>query len=511
MTVRSNPYETISVERISRYLSVPMLERRDDGNIHVDINGSDETVYCNPKSGTPVWHGIGGWESCSADEISDVLESIIDSGRLMEIKVENPYGETNLLIDSPEGLSPFTEIMPYGDRMIEYRVFDRTGRRFLALFFSGRSSYLLGSIEMLKPPEARWVLGEDPGPIGSGDIFITPSQTLPLDVRYRLIDESRNIIPNSLPGLHLISWMIDNSMENTRTDYMGRRIGPEAVILSAAGGIDLFDLHWRGIIGGKHADDEILPAGYSLDEHHPGVFMGTYPSREGKDILVSGRTAEQAISYLLQEGIGKNPCVDAIRDIYRDMNDSSNLFDMIDRRIIDPYYLQKIFKLSKIENRLDAFKIVPGKPSHAAVHLIKTALRRGIDPGRIGKLMMDGEGDFDDYLETLRIRPRLKYREDMKFKEHVPLIVAWPEIWAESVWALDLPAGRSDPGIGFIKFEILGDGDKRVMITSDPAFLLRSDYDGGVVFGPQNENLARAVLSSDTGLGSVRIYTDGEK
>ena len=108
-----------------------VLERSDDGDIRIDIDGQDESIYRNPGHGPEQWGGLGGWERCSADEIAAVLGTILDEGLIMEMRVDNQYGDSTIMIDSPDGLDPYIEVMPDGSRQIEFRRIDRTGRMFL--------------------------------------------------------------------------------------------------------------------------------------------------------------------------------------------------------------------------------------------------------------------------------------------------------------------------------------------------------------------------------------------
>lgn len=510
MTLKPNRYESISIDRLGRYISDPVLGRSDDGDIRIDIDGQDESIYRNPGHGPEQWGGLGGWESCSADEIAAVLGTILDEGLIMEMRVDNQYGDSTIMIDSPDGLDPYIEVMPYGSRQIEFRRIDRTGRMFLALFLNTMSNRFLGSIEMLKPPLSGWLWGGDPGPISAGDLFLTPPQTLPLDVKYRMIDGSKALIHGAEPGIHLFSWLLDRSMERTSVRHLGRRIGPESVIISASRGIDLFDIHWRSVFDGPGSDIDIYPNGYALDEWYPGVFMGTYPSACDRDILVSGRTVEQALSYLVYEGGGRYPVINTLSDIGRDMHTSDTLFDQINRGTVDPFYIQKIFKLPKIETRIESIKIKSDFPDSAAIHLIKTALRRGLDQDRIASGLGVSPDLLAGYIDTFDIKPRLKFRGDVSYQKHVPLIISWPEVGVEGEWMPDLPSGESDPAVGDLVFEAEGNGKSRIILTSDPAFLLGSNFTGSVVLGPETENLAGAVLSSGKNVGRVQIYTQAK-
>jgi hypothetical protein len=179
--------------------------------------------------------------------------------------------------------------------------------------------------------------------------------------------------------------------------------------------------------------------------------------------------------------------------------------------VIDPYFLQKLFKLPKIETRMESMVIDPDFPDTAANHLIKSAFRRGLDRDRIAEGLGIPINSMTQYLETFGIRPRLKYRYDLDHEIHLPLIVTWPEVGSEGEWIVDLPEGGEDPSGGYIVHQEIGEGRSRILITSDPALLLSSGFKGGVVFVPKNSDMANAVLSAGENIGRVEIYSVREK
>jgi hypothetical protein len=139
--------------------------------------------------------------------------------------------------------------------------------------------------------------------------------------------------------------------------------------------------------------------------------------------------------------------LDRIRALSRDVPDDTALFALLDGSEMDPFFLQKLFKLNKAYYRLEDSEMDPLFPDTPAVNIISSSRRRGISSERICELTGLTEDSLHDIEESFGIRPSVEEGTRSTGDIARPLVLSWPEASATLVRPKEgvdaaLPYGR---------------------------------------------------------------------
>ena len=394
------PLERYSIELLNRGGIDHKLQRGENSALYAIVGGKE--IPLGPGYRDPV-NGMGSVSDWHILKESKTLSEGLSFP--LEVRYHSGFGYNYRVVRNIKELESLFEDLNK-DSTMEYRDLSRFGRAYLAVFLRSIQTHFLGLFEYLQPPDSSWLVNEKGGKIRFGNVFLYPARTLSWDQGERLKEDCFDLIPDD-PGLHNVLYLVDPDSERNLVTFLGRGPTHEALCLSAIRGRDYIRMHLESNMGEGFGPEDIGMDPMDMDWYYPGCAMGIVPENREKTFLVTGGTVEQALSYLINGAQNVNDFVTFLRQSLEEMNDSRILFRSIDGRSVDPFFLQKMFKLSKVRQKLLSLEAEGGPDSFQGLITLEKAVRRGFT--RKGIMMitgMDGK-DLDVALDKMNISRRL--------------------------------------------------------------------------------------------------------
>ncbi|MDG6225613.1 MAG: hypothetical protein QCI82_08885 [Candidatus Thermoplasmatota archaeon] len=356
-----------------------------------------------------------------ADIQTEVMEVIRIGCGVAEV-AEDPASDLKFILIHPVNASTlFPELR--ADDKLYIRTLPKAGRELCSIFIKCGSAEYIGSIEMLESPPSSWILGRKVRPFGEGEAFCSPPMTLPLEMQRKLLLSSLSDVKQRPDGLHSYRWLCEASVGAATVEYIGSGQNPYSEALSFMVGRDL------NTTASEFFDIQEVPMfDMPLTESLRSFFAGTSGVGDHPGHLLGARSVELALSMLLQASDADNhPSLVRLKSICGSLVDDVSLFNLIDRREMDPFYLQKLFKLNKARQRTDMAPTSSAFLDSRTVNLIASSRRRGLTREEI--CLMTGM-DFDALAkteETFGIVPGIEPAIEGCHDGMPPLVLSWPE------------------------------------------------------------------------------------
>ncbi len=405
------------------------------------------------------------WEEVRIDDLRDLVLRTIGRGEgVPEVTLDL---DDDLRILAPS-LSVLNDHLP--DTMDAQSCHVRTvfsaGREFYALFQNDGAVRYLGALEMVEGPPAMWMVREDVPFAGEGEVFCAPPMTLPFGTKRSFIVRTITDLQGRGKGVFAYRWLVEESLGVSRVDRAATGPSPYSAALSALLGYDLFSLH-------KGPEHNPTPQGIVPAERIRGFFMGTLPGRGHDGMLVGARSVELALAMFL--GLDGLPSVERIKDISRKVSDDRALFSLLDRMEMDPFFLQKLFKLNKAHSRLGEHEMDPMFPDTVAVNVISSSRRRGLKSSGICELTGLTREALRDLEERFGIEPSVQRGIDLDGGFASPLVLSWHEA------SVVLVEGEERAGPERLHGRILVSTRMSDAFTEDADGILYADIDEDVI------------------------------
>jgi hypothetical protein len=404
------------------------------------------------------------WEEVRLDDLRDAALRTIGRGEgIPEVTLDL---DDDLRILAPS-LSVLNDHLPdtVDAQTCHVRTAFSAGREFYALFLRNGAIRYLGALEMVEGPPAVWMIGEDVPSAGEGEVFCAPPMTLPFGTKRSLIVRTITDLRGRGKGVFAYRWLIEESLGLSRIDRAATGPSPYSAALSALLGIDLFSLH-------KGPEREGVPPGIVPAERIRGFFMGTLPGRDHDGRMVGARSVELAIAMFL--GVDGPPPVERIKVISKKVSGDKALFSLLDRMEMDPFFLQKLFKLNKAHSRLGEHPMDTAFPDTAAVNVISSSRRRGVTSSGICELTGLAREALRDLEERFGIEPSVQRGNDLDGGSATPMVLSWPEASVVLVEGLERERER-------LKGRILITTDLSDAFTKDADGILYADIEEDVI------------------------------
>jgi len=364
----------------------------------------------------------GPWVQVSGSELPALIDRAAGpSGTIMEV-TDDPTGDLRVIAPSLKALErTFARIDPSSTYHV--REVPGAGREAYAVFCKDDRPHYLGALEMVELPSSTWTAGADIPLAGEGEVFLCPCATIPFDRTRSMISLSFDDLMDRGPGVHTYRWLVDDP---SGTMHCRQAVGgpsPYVAALSSMTGVDMISLHWD-LVRGSPFDRTAIPPG----ERIRAAFMGTLPGRFHDGFLVGSRSVEMALSMLTSiDGDDPSGQLTKLYRLCRGIPDDRALFRMIDMDILDPFYLQKLFKMNKAVHKLDGVRLDPVFPDTQSVHLVATARRRGLSTLEICDLSGLDHQELAGLEDMFGIVPKVERGSAAKGDLPVPLVLTYPE------------------------------------------------------------------------------------
>lgn len=363
-----------------------------------------------------------GWQELKMQELPDAIRGLNLSDRGVAEITDDPASDLKHIVLSPERISELYPEFRTEDALY-MRSLPRAGREFYSIFINRDPMEYLGTIEMLDSPPADWLFDRVTTLSGEGDVFCSPPMTLPLEMCRPMLVSSFNDMRDRNEGLHTYRWLCEPSLDISAIEHVNSGFDPFCKTLSFMAGRDLSR-------PGSSLEHQGNPSfgDMPLTESFRGFFTGTLPGEGHPGHLLGARSVELALSMLIGVKDSKSlPCVARLEGICRSLNDDGSLFDLIGRREMDPFYLQKLFKLNKAKQRTDMMPLSASFPDTRTINLIASSRRRGLSREDICSLTGMDRASLCSIERTFGIEPRIEMAVDPDQGRFIPLIISWPE------------------------------------------------------------------------------------
>ena len=383
--------------------------------------GSD-TYFIHVPGRGPSGRVPSEWQELRLEEMPDAMRDLNLSGRGVAEITDDPASDLKHIVISPERISGLYPEFRTDDALY-MRSIPRAGREFYSIFTKWGSMEYLGTIEMLENPPADWLLDRKATLSGEGDVFCSPTMTLPLEMYRPLLITSFNDMRDREEGVHTYRWLCEPSLCISSIEHVNSGFDTYSKALSFMSGRDLSR-------PGSSTERLRMPSfgNMPLTESFRGFFAGTLPGEGHPGHLLGARSVELALSMLLGVKDSKSlPSVARLEGICRSMNDDGSLFDLIERSEMDPFFLQKLFKLNKAKQRTDMMPLFASFPDTRTINLIASSRRRGLSTDDICSLTGMDRVALRSIERTFGIEPRIEPAVDLDGGCFTPYILSWPE------------------------------------------------------------------------------------
>jgi len=309
------------------------------------------------------------WERIDPRDAPEKVATILDQGKGIPEVTADPSDDQRFLIPDMKFLdSAFPDLEDEG--ALHIRIALMSGREYYTFYRKGDDISYLGAIEMMEMPPSVWMTGRRIPIAGEGAVFCAPAMTFPFGAMRSLLVKSLESFDTSEEGIIVRRWLYEGSTGSSLVEPVGNDHAAYRDAFEAVLGMDL-----------ERVDVVGTPPGDLLK----GFYIGTLPGNSHLGRLVGARSVElsMAMALTLQGDVG---CLDRIRSLTRGIPDDRTLFSMLDRSELDPFYLQKLFKLNKAFYKLGSFATDPIFPDTRSVNLIASSRRRGLTTDEISSM-----------------------------------------------------------------------------------------------------------------------------